>query len=435
MAAPRRCPVMWDIMEEHLEEAAFLANQWQRACRSPDYCLHEVAQGPETRLRAHLDGLACAGPEAPERILMPWLESDRSEEVFVAALALLATGAPLDWVLPFFEDEPGPRRVAISRALSLARHEGIPGLLRSREFHAHPRLQAEAIRVLCLRGEALGSETLLPLLRSESSELKAAALKAVRDDTPTVRTLLESALGSQSPDVRIAAGQTALVLGYPAALQALRRPLDSTAPEAARALAVLAAAGQAEDVARMAAALAIPGLESAALWALGHSGWRHAAELCLEAMKHERTARLAGEAFSRVTGLRLEGDFARPSTLEEHGLPPFEEDDLDADLVPSPEATLPLPDAAAVARWWMKEKDRFPPKTRYLRGQPISPEGVWKALATEPMRGRGQLALDLAVQTQGAVRFDTCTWTKRQAEVLATGMASARQGRQRFTAR
>jgi len=426
---------MWDIMEEHLEEAAFLANQWQRACRSPDYCLREVAQGPEARLRAHLDGLACAGPEAPARLLMPWLESDRPEEVFVAALALLATGAPLDWLLPFYSGEPGPCRAALSRALGLASHEDLSSFLQGRELQADPHLQAAALRTLGLRGEALGSEALLPLLRSESAELKTAALAALREDTPAVRTLLESALGSRSPDVRITAGQTALVLGYPAALLALRRPLDSTAPEAARALAVLAAAGQAEDVARMAAALAVPGLESAALWALGHSGWRHAAELCLEAMKHDRTARLAGEAFSRVTGLRLEGDFARPSGVEESGLPPFEEDDLDADLVPSPEATLPLPDAAAVARWWRKEQDRFAPRTRYFRGQPLSPEVVWQALSTEPMRGRGQLALELAVRTRGAVRFDTRTWAARQATVLATGLTGARSGRQPFTAR
>ncbi|MFY2558798.1 TIGR02270 family protein [Corallococcus terminator] len=423
---------MWDIVEEHLEEAAFLANQWQRACRSPDYCLREVAAGPEARLKAHLDGLACAGPEAPERLLMPWLESARPEEVFVAALALMRTGAPLEWLLPFFLEEPGPRRTAIFRALRLAPNAELSSFLRRRELHAVPSLQAAAVRLLSLRGEALGSDALLPLLRSESADIKSAALKSLREDTPAARTLLESALSSPDPGVRITAGETAWVLGYPAALQALRKPVASTAPEAARVLAVLAAGGQAEDVARMADALAVPALESAALWSLGHSGWRHAAELCLEAMKHDRMARLAGEAFCRVTGLRLEGAFARPTQVdEENGLPPFEEDDLDADLVPAPEATLPLPDTAAVARWWMKEKDLFAPRTRYLRGQPRSPEVVWKALSTEPMRGREQLALELALQTRGAVRFDTRTWAARQAAVLATGVA----GHQRFTAR
>ncbi|WP_220137883.1 TIGR02270 family protein [Myxococcus llanfairpwllgwyngyllgogerychwyrndrobwllllantysiliogogogochensis] len=427
---------MWDIVEEHLEEAAFLASQWQRARHSPDYRLHEVAQGPEARLLAHLDGLACAGPEAPERLVIPWLESTRPEEVFVAALALMATGAPLDWLLPFFSEAPGPRQTALFRALRLAPTAEVSKFLRRRELQATPGLQAAALGLLSLRGEALEAEALLPLLRSESAEIKTAALRALREDLPAARPLLESALGAQSPDVRIAAGETALALGYPAALHALRRPVASTAPEAARVLAVLAAAGHAEDVSRMAAALDVPALESAALWALGHSGWRHAAELCLEAMKHDRTARLAGESFSRVTGLRLEGDFARPAKAdEENGLPPLEEDDLDADLVPSPEATLPLPDATAVARWWAKEKDHFSPKTRYLRGQPLSPEVAWKALSTEPMRGREQLALDLAVQTQGAVRFDTRTWANRQTAALATGLTAVRTGRPRLTTR
>src|SRR6185369_14237639 len=47
----------WDILEEHLAEAAFLWEQWELALDAANYSLDEVAAGPEERLRAHLDAL------------------------------------------------------------------------------------------------------------------------------------------------------------------------------------------------------------------------------------------------------------------------------------------------------------------------------------------------------------------------------------------
>src|SRR3990172_12448468 len=54
-----------EIVEEHLDEAAFLYRRWESALRSPTVALADVACGPEELLLAQLDALAVAGAGWP----------------------------------------------------------------------------------------------------------------------------------------------------------------------------------------------------------------------------------------------------------------------------------------------------------------------------------------------------------------------------------
>src|SRR5262249_14679432 len=84
-------PIRWDIVEEHLDEAAFLYQLWEQSLRSPKYTLREIAEGPEERMLAHLDGLVVGGSPVAKKLLIPSLESDEPGVVFAAAYALLAS--------------------------------------------------------------------------------------------------------------------------------------------------------------------------------------------------------------------------------------------------------------------------------------------------------------------------------------------------------
>ncbi|MCA9655736.1 MAG: hypothetical protein H6712_06215 [Myxococcales bacterium] len=86
--------ILWDVVEEHLDEAEFLVEQWQSARRSASYTLAEIVAGPEARLEAHVDGLQSSGPLALERVAWPVLEdgAEPPERVAAAALALLDGG-------------------------------------------------------------------------------------------------------------------------------------------------------------------------------------------------------------------------------------------------------------------------------------------------------------------------------------------------------
>ncbi len=85
--------ILWDIVEEHLDEAEFLVEQWQAARASALYSLEELSKGPEQRLEAHIDGLVVNGPLALQRVAWPLLEEgDELPRVAAAALAVLNSG-------------------------------------------------------------------------------------------------------------------------------------------------------------------------------------------------------------------------------------------------------------------------------------------------------------------------------------------------------
>ena len=92
-----------DVLERHLEEAAFLWTQWEAALGDAGYTLAEVAEGPEWRLRAHLDALLVAGRGAVPRLLLPALE-EGDPEILSGALAGCAVCfvVPLALAITFF---------------------------------------------------------------------------------------------------------------------------------------------------------------------------------------------------------------------------------------------------------------------------------------------------------------------------------------------
>ncbi|MCX4240160.1 hypothetical protein [Paraliomyxa miuraensis] len=85
--------IVWTIVEEHLDEAEFLVEQWRNARRSPLHTLSELAEGIEARLAAHVDGLSCNGPLALEQVVWPVIEDGAElDRVAAAALTLLDAG-------------------------------------------------------------------------------------------------------------------------------------------------------------------------------------------------------------------------------------------------------------------------------------------------------------------------------------------------------
>jgi uncharacterized protein (TIGR02270 family) len=154
---------------------------------------------------------------------------------------------------------------------------------------------------------------------------------------------------------------------------------------------------------------------AAALAALGYSGRTSGMEALLSAMGEDsRTDRIAGEAFSAITGIAIDGELRAEERDDPEDPIPFEEDDLDADLVPGPEAELPLPDATAAAARWSTVSAGFDPAARYLHGKPLTAQGLVQGFAAASMRRRRLLALELAVRSRGSYRVETRDWAFEQ---------------------
>ncbi len=414
----READILWDVVEEHLDEAAFLWTQWERALVAPNCTLKDVIRGPEERLLAHIDGLLVAGEAAVERLLIPALEGDEPEKVFAAALALLDGPTPdaVARVLARLDGTEPEVAAVIARVLGLAHREGIEDALVAATRSGEPPTIAASISALAVRRVPvpdIGS-----FLASRDPAILAPALAAARVGGQQHLGLIERAFASTVTAVWDAALETGLVLGMRSAWLRCRQIVDDKRADAAFPLLVLTMSGEDEDLQRILAALDVGTLRPAAIVALGYTGRVTAVDTCLPYLADEKVAKLAGEAVSAITGLEIDGEF-RKREAEPEEPPALEENDPDADLVLGPEAMLPLPQPGAVQRWWKEARARFDPAVRYLGGKPWSPEVLVSAFTGGFMRRRRVVGLELAVRSRGEYDVETRKWAREQLSVMA----------------
>jgi uncharacterized protein (TIGR02270 family) len=194
--------------------------------------------------------------------------------------------------------------------------------------------------------------------------------------------------------------------------------VEARRAELRRPLLLLALGGAEEDLRRLTALLEQPSTMPAALYALGFSGRRAAAEACLSLLGDKKACALAAESFCAITGLELTGELlaeAEPEPEEPISL----EEELDADLTPRPEDDLPRPEASAVIAWWKHNHQHFIADTRYLRGKTFTPAVLREALWTEPMRRRHALGLEVALRSRGDLRLHTRAFSHHQLAALS----------------
>jgi len=414
-------PIRWDLVEEHLDEAAFLAGQWERALVDPEYTLAEVLEGPEARLLAHLDGLVVAGRRAAEKLLLPALGGDDPGLVFAAASSLLASedGDFTEPVLKALAEGEPAAAEAVRRALQVAPRSDLFGRLAPLLARGPAAVQARVLEVLAFR--RLDPRVRLdPLAGSKDAALRLAILRVGRVFPEQVRLQqVELALGSEEPAERALALEVGLVQGSKAAWAAVERALAAPVapPEWAQAALAWALSGE-RELRPLLGALADPGRRQAALYALGFTGRVAAVEAVLPWLADEQAGKVAAEAFGAVTGLAIEQAFAAPGERWDPDAPEDEEE-AQEEKDEGPEADLPAPEPEAVLAWWRAEKARFDPAQRWLGGRPWTMDGLVTALAEGSMRRRPALALDLAVRSRGQHQLEATAPARRQVAELA----------------
>lgn len=411
--------VLWDVAEQHLDEADFLCEQWERCLDAHNYTLAEVEAGPEDRLLAHVDGLLAGGAAVEARLLVPALDGDDPARVMAAAFTLLASGSArgLEATMRALASEDEAQRAGARRALELTARGGVEAPLFEAAGARAPAVQAAGLQALAFRGVDAGA-TLSGIRASDDAALVIAGLRAARVSQQRAdHRLAAEARSSRVPAVRDEALATALVLGVPDTMAALRGLLVSgDVKTIGRApLLLLATGGDARDLGALIDALAIPALRADALWALGFSGRAAAADACVPLIGDPAVGRLAGEALWAITGVPLEGPhLAKDRTPADEEAPSSAEGDVDAEVASSPEASIPALDPAAVSGWWSQQRSRFERQQRYLFGAPFAVESVLAALDRGPMRRRHALALEIAIRTRGRIQIETRAMSARQ---------------------
>ncbi|WP_163997745.1 TIGR02270 family protein [Pyxidicoccus caerfyrddinensis] len=411
---------MAGIYEEHLNEACFLWWRWEGALRSERHDMRAVV-ALEGRLLAHLDGLVVGGEPVIQEFVKPVLEvPETREHLSVAAFVWLA-GSGQDAVSEVFQmwrSAPEGLESAYQRALELCGRPGLEKALLAGAVDGDGEWNARVLEVLAFRG-AIPNDFWGPQLLNADARAQVAVLRALRPPPgKLLEDVLRRLLAHEEPEIRLAAMEAGLVAGSHAAWDACRQEVRRRGEALRGALVLLALCGDEKDVVGILPLLGEVAWREGALWALGFSGRMLAADSCLEMMRQPaRVARLAGEAFSSITGLALDGGYAL-ATPDEDALPPLEEEDLDADLVPKPEDGLPVPAPEATARWWSQARKGFSTRGRWLRGQPANGGALLDVLEHGAMRRRRTHALELALRSKGALHLQARAFSDRQRREL-----------------
>jgi len=405
-------PVLWDVVERHFGDAEFLFEQWESALYSPTYRLAKWAATVERRLLAHLDGLRIGGPVVAERLLAPvLLDPEEPARATVAALALLSTGDDsMHVVFDALEAADDSQQPALARALVLSEESRIDAWLLKRLEKTHDESK-EALYLEILTGRGTNPEELLrPYLDTACPRLTMAVLEAIRRFAHHKLSLLaDKFFQSTIPALRASAIKTGLTFGSRAAWKACLEVAQSTVQAEPDLFALVAMLGAPEDHTLLYKPFGTPALAESALWALGFAGTLEAGEACLKFLngKNLRAAKMAADSLSWIGGFDLYADEFHLRNVEpsaDETLPPFEEENLDADLVPDGVDELPVPNAPAITQWWRAHR-------RHLS---LPPRRTMETLRTAPLWRRHALAMELSIRSGGAQQVSTQRFSARQ---------------------
>lgn len=414
MLTPR---ALTPIINQHALEAALLWEQRRAAISAPQFALHSLAK-LDDRIAAHINGLQIAGGAG-------WAECESqlatgdAGELFVAAVLALDTRHPkhiedllslaeataelqaglisaFGWVSP--QNSQNTLKELLTSNSPYHRRVGIAGLAINR---INPgRALVDAI---------IDSD---PVLRARA--MRAAGELGRRDLVP----LLRMSLADKDEACRFWSAWSGATLGDAAALPVLLGEVTRNGPFSARALPVLL---RRMDVSAARDFLSeLFGNESLARLLLngaGYLGDPYFADALIEVMAVPELARVAGEAFTLMTGADIPD-----GSLE--GEPPVDfqsgpnDDPDDEDVAPDPDEDLPWPNQEKVKRWWHKKKSEFQEGKRYLLGKPIDEENAQRVLRVGRQRQRIAAALELSIMNPGKPLFETRAPGFRQKKLL-----------------
>ncbi|HEY8509569.1 MAG TPA: TIGR02270 family protein [Steroidobacteraceae bacterium] len=403
-SSPRLAPLP-DLIEESLDESVFLFQRWESELTSLTRNLDEIWSWTEDRLQGALDGVRVAGEDIV-RMTEEGLRGEDLPKVTTCAHLLAARSVPAarGLLASAVAEATGPQLSAMVRGIELADLDGSFAPVTNVLASKGPEHSAALCRLKAFR-RAKPTRELTEAFESKVPEFQIAALRAAAcapDDT-FVR-YIATALSSDNPEVRRTAIECGIRRRMPEAWAAAISLAHARNPEASSLLSLIALLGNADEHQIVISCLREPALQKSGLFALGYIGTPEAVEICLAGMRDAKLARAAGEAYCAITGADLERDHLAAPEPEGESLPPLDEDDLDANLVPSAEDLWPLPNVDAVRAHWQNVRQQFSPGVRHIRGRPASMQVLYEAIASGPMLRRPGFITEATVRTGG--RYD-----------------------------
>jgi uncharacterized protein (TIGR02270 family) len=405
------------VVEQHAEEAAFLWLLRDSAVIEPHYSLPDLAH-LDDRVEAHIDGLRIAGEEG-WGVCKDAIAWEEPGEIYAAAVLAFESrdSGRIKEVIKLGISEAELSKGLIS-ALGWIPFDKVAGYIQKFLDSGIVDLRRISIAAMAVHRQQVG-RYLDTAINDEDPALRARALKAVGElGRKDLLHDITSNLSDEDDKCRFYAGWSAAILGDTSFIPVLQKAAQNGSPYSEKACTVALRRMSIPEGHAWIKELAInPEHQRMAVAGSGALGDPAAIPRLIDAMTNPELARVAGEAFSMITGVDivyedLEGEW--PEGFEAGPTENPEDEDIDMD----PDEDLPWPAPELIADWWQKNKGNFQNGTRYLCGKPISEEQCQHILRHGFQRQRAAAALELAVMKPGQPLFEVRAPGFRQQQLL-----------------
>lgn len=389
-----------EIIDQHVEEAAFLWLLRSQAVHAPNYAPDDLAE-LEERIDAHLEGLALAGEDGWQACEAA-LEFKEAGEVFAASVIAIRSDSEekLARVLAVVEEVPESGK-GMTSALgwhAFGQIKPIADKLLAAESAAHRTVGLATYAIHRVDpGDALDKA-----LVDDDPWLRARACKAA-GELGAARTVptLEKLLSDEDHTCAFWAAWAATLLGSVTGLTRLVEIAKSDSPFAEPALRLAPRRLDMQACDKLVEELAgQANTRRAAILAAGAAGDPAKIPWLIEMMKNPDYARIAGDSFSIITGLDIAtecSEIREPADFRSGSAESPEDDDIELDQ----DGDLPWPSVSSIKEWWSRNGQKLSTGRRFLNGVEICDKrGVESPEAGFQGRREAE-ALQQAIQDHG----------------------------------
>lgn len=399
-----------DIYERYVDEAAFLWVLRSVAVDQPHYYPGDLAE-LDKRIDSHLDGLQTS-PDAGWQVCLRAAEFEESGEAFtlavtafrslevqkiqkaiefgllneqtftglVAALGWLPGKLCHSWIKKFFTSKDLNHKYLAIAACSVRREDPVDYLERifaRDDCLAHPKLYARALRII---GE-LKLDKYVPAL--------------------------EKAVFSDNGDVRFWAIWSGVLLGKKEWVVQLKNTVLEPGPHQQKAMDLAFRVLPLQLARQWITELAADKTQVRnVIKATGVLGDPQAANWLIANMRTPDVARLAGEAFTLITGILLDPN-GLALEVPDLDQAPSGDDDADENINMDEDENLPWPDPDKIAATWQKYGGGFANGKRYFMGRQINAETLKQHIQSGMQRHRHAAAIEFALLEAKQILINT----------------------------
>ncbi len=394
------------IIEQHAEEAAILWLQRNDVIHDPHYSLKDIAHHDD-RIEAHIDGLRIAG-DAGWDICKTALSLNEPGEIFVAAVLAFEgdDGNRVDEVVQIALDEIDNWCALISAVGWIADEHyqrWIPGMLMTNSLTYRRLAVVSSILV-----NQVHEPSLIAAFDDTEPYFQARALRAAGElKCYSLLPKLIEKLKSDNINCQFWAARSAVILGDKHALKILKTFAIVESPFLMPCLQLMLRVMDVPDSTQWLTDFTKgPEVLRQAVIASGIIGDPLYIPWLINLMLVAEVARVAGEAFSMITGVDIAYDSLDGDWPEGFEAGPTE-DPQDESVAMDQDDDLPWPAQHLIQEWWDKHQNNFQIGIRYLVGKPVSVEHCLHVLKTGYQRQRRAAAIELAILQPNEVLFNT----------------------------